>query len=147
MSRITPLSVPVDEDGIVSCAAPVPLMVPPTTAPPRRKIEPVPALSANTLLVRVPVRLVTPPVLLSVPSCAVVKAPPRLKLPAETRMVPLLLSQPPAKVRLPPPACRVPLLLQLLPVTVTVLPAVSALITPWLISPKPLLPTTPPSAP
>ena len=138
-----PLKLPVKKLGMFKLAPPLALMVPPLMVPPLKLSEPVVALMARVLplLFRTPVRLVAPPVLVSVARSAVPKAPPRLRIPLAEESTPVL-DQLPAVVRVPPAVIRVPGLVQLVPVTVMT-PAPSALMAPWLTRPWATLPTLP----
>ena len=145
LSSVTPpVKLPLVNVGMFRLA-PLALMVPPAMVPPLKLSEPVVVfkVSGVTLLSRMPVRKVVPPVLTRDPRLAVEKVPPRLTLPAATAMVPVF-DQLPAVVRLAlaDVAVSVPALVQAVPVTVRV-PAPSALMLPRLVRPRPDAPMVP----
>ena len=148
VSSVTPLVKKLfTKVGHVSPAPPAPLTVPPEIVPPFMRSDPVVAvrLRVAAALSSTPVRLVVPPVLVSVPRLAVANVPPRFNVPFSTASV-LLLSQLPASDTVPALAWINPLLVQFVPVTVTTPLLLSARIVPWLSSPSSAAPTVPPEA-
>ena len=149
MSSVTALvNAPVAKVGILNPAPPLALTVPPEIVPPTRRSEPVVAVRASVAveLSSVPVRLVVPPVLVSVPRLAVTNVPPRFIVPVLNTESVALLSQLPASDTVPALASIKPLLVQFVPCTITELLVLSARIVPWLSSPSAALPTVPPEA-